>query len=151
MYRPTDSSAHRRTYARARARQAIGCARQFQRLFLLLQFLFDLLSSFLDRRPTRITQAENAGNFIKGFACGIIACASKQLVLTVTQITTTVTEVKTTVTQITQGQGERQALPARSRASEHPKVVDAGASVRSAGECNGGGLEISTGARQRRC
>jgi hypothetical protein len=56
----------------------------------------------------------------------------EQLVLTVTQITTTVTEVKTSVTQITQGQGERQALPARIRTSEHPKVVDSGASTHSA-------------------
>ncbi len=77
----------------------------------------------------------------------------EQLVLTVTQITTTVTEVKTTVTQITQEQGERQALPARTRASERPKVVDAGASVRSTGSGQGepgeqDALEASTRSEQ---
>jgi hypothetical protein len=60
-----------------------------------------------------------------------LAQQMEQLVLTVTQITTTVTEVKTSVTQITQGQDERQALPARTRASEYAKVVDAGVSTRS--------------------
>ena len=53
----------------------------------------------------------------------------QQLVVSVTQITTTVTEVKTSVRQITQGQGEQHSFPARTRAREHPKIVDAGVST----------------------
>ena len=58
----------------------------------------------------------------------------QQLVVSVTQITTTVTEVKTSVRQITQGQGEQRSLPARTRAREHPKIVDAGASTFGTGD-----------------
>lgn len=58
----------------------------------------------------------------------------QQLVVSVTQITTTVTEVKTSVRQITQGQGEQRSLPARTRAREHPKIVDAGVSTFGTGD-----------------
>ena len=36
----------------------------------------------LDRRATRVTQAEQAGHLVEGFACGIVTTAAQALVIT---------------------------------------------------------------------
>ena len=66
------------------ARQAICASRQGERFTLLQEFFFNLLCRLLNGGATGITQAENTCNFVECFSGGIVACAAKKLIPSMT-------------------------------------------------------------------
>src|SRR5947209_3501506 len=66
------------------ARQAIGASCQSERFTLLQEFFFNLLCRLLNGGATGIAQAENTRNFVECFSGGIVACAAKKLIPSMT-------------------------------------------------------------------
>src|SRR6266699_81997 len=60
--------------------QPVSIAPHGNRFVLLLKFLFSTPGSILNGWTTRITQTQNARNFVKSLSSSIIAGASKQLI-----------------------------------------------------------------------